>query len=94
MNSAVSDCRFAQNLQGQAARSRPDSGLDVIPEDVLSLWQGNAPDTTQASSGVRSAPPRKTPESLWWYVMLFVLASAIAESVLASRYLGTQREED
>jgi hypothetical protein len=26
-------------------------------------------------------------------VMLFVLAAAIAESVLASRYLGTQREQ-
>jgi len=26
-------------------------------------------------------------------VMLLVLASAVSESVLASRYLGTQREE-
>ncbi len=39
------------------------------------------------------ATPQKTPESLWWYVMLFVLAAAIAESVIASGYLGTQREE-
>ena len=35
----------------------------------------------------------KTPQTLWWYVMLFVLAAAVAESVLASRYLGTQRED-
>ena len=40
-----------------------------------------------------SATPRKTPQTLWWYVMLLVLASAVAESVLASRYLGTQRED-
>ena len=39
------------------------------------------------------ATPSKTPESFWWYVMLLVLAAAVAESVLASRYLGTQREE-
>jgi hypothetical protein len=30
---------------------------------------------------------------LWWYFMLLVLAFAVAESVVASRYLGTQREE-
>ena len=39
------------------------------------------------------AAPRQTPQTLWWYVMLFVLVSAVAESVIASRYLGTQREE-
>jgi len=37
--------------------------------------------------------PHKTPESFWWYVMLLVFGFAIAESVVASRYLGTQREE-
>jgi hypothetical protein len=41
----------------------------------------------------RRLPAGKTPESFWWYVMIFVLAAAVAESVLASRYLGTQREE-
>jgi hypothetical protein len=30
---------------------------------------------------------------LWWYVMLLLFAAAIAESVIASRYLGTLREE-
>jgi hypothetical protein len=27
------------------------------------------------------------------YIMLLVFAAAVAESVLASRYLGTQRED-
>jgi hypothetical protein len=40
-----------------------------------------------------STTSRKTPESFWWYVMLLVLLAAVGESVLASRYLGTQREE-
>jgi hypothetical protein len=35
----------------------------------------------------------QTPQSFWWYVMLLVLAAAVAESAVASRYLGTQREE-
>ncbi|SPF53897.1 N-terminal double-transmembrane domain-containing protein (fragment) [Candidatus Sulfopaludibacter sp. SbA4] len=74
-----------------------ESNLDVIPEDVLSLWQGNGGQSSQEASApgqsVSPAAPRKTPQTLWWYVMLLVFASAIAESVLASRYLGTQREE-
>jgi hypothetical protein len=69
-----------------------ESNLDVIPDDTLSLWQGKG---SSPSSQEASAPgsPSKMPETLWWYVMLLVLASAVAESVLASRYLGTQRED-
>jgi hypothetical protein len=37
--------------------------------------------------------PAQTKESLWWYAMVLVFAAAVAEPVLASRYLGTQREE-
>ncbi len=74
-----------------------ESNLDVIPADVLALWQGKGGQASQVSSKEASAPgpppPNKTPQALWWYVMLFVLASAVAESALASRYLGTQREE-
>ncbi|MGA2717104.1 MAG: VWA domain-containing protein, partial [Bryobacteraceae bacterium] len=76
-----------------------ESNLDVIPDDVLALWQGKGGQSSQeAASGQRTAvpgpaTPQKTPQTLWWYVMLLVLASAVAESILASRYLGTQREE-
>ncbi len=71
-----------------------ESNLDVIPDDVLALWQGKTGQPSQeAAAPVPAAPPRKTPQTIWWYVMLLVLASAVAESVLASRYLGTQREE-
>ena len=81
-----------QNLVGVNPDPR-ESNLDVIPEDVLALWQGNGSQNTRNASTTGPAAPRKTPQSLWWYVMLLVLASAVAESVLASRYLGTQREE-
>jgi hypothetical protein len=70
-----------------------ESNLDVIPDDVLALWQGNGGDAAQEAAKSGPAPPRKTPVSIWWYVMLLVLFSAVAESVLASRYLGTQRED-
>jgi hypothetical protein len=75
-----------------------ESNLAVIPDDVIALWQGNGGKSSQEAAAPTSQPapatrPQKTPESFWWYVMLFVLAAAIAESILASGYLGTQREE-
>jgi hypothetical protein len=70
-----------------------ESNLDVIPDDVMALWQGKGGSGTQNASAAGNATPQKTPESLWWYVMLLLFAAAIAESLIASRYLGTQREE-
>ena len=65
----------------------------MIPDDVLALWQGKGGESSQVASAPNRAIPAKMPQSFWWYVMLLVLAAAVAESVLASRYLGTQREE-
>jgi Aerotolerance regulator N-terminal/von Willebrand factor type A domain len=71
-----------------------ESNLDVIPDDVLALWRGSkGSDSPQVASASVPATPNRTPESFWWYVMLLVLAFTLAESALASRYLGTQREE-
>jgi hypothetical protein len=70
-----------------------ESNLDVIPDDVSALWQGNGGQSGQEAITPGAAPPQKTQQSLWWYVMLLALASILAESMLASRYLGTQREE-
>ena len=79
-----------QNLVGVNPDPK-ESNLDVIPDDLLALWQGKNAQAAPETSG--TALPQKTPQSLWWYVMLLVFAAALAESVLASRYLGTQREE-
>jgi hypothetical protein len=72
-----------------------ESNLDMIPDDVLALWTGKGGQSSQqaAQGAPGSAALQKTPQALWWYVMLLLLASAVAESVLATRYLGTQREE-
>jgi hypothetical protein len=75
-----------------------ESNLDVIPGDVLALWQGKGSQSSQEAStsgpaAAGGATPNKTPQSFWWYVLLLGFAAALAESALASRYLGTQREE-
>jgi hypothetical protein len=70
-----------------------ESNLDVIPEDVAALWQGKGPQTPQQASAAAPVGPRTTRQSLWWYIVLFVLLFAIAESALASQYLGVQPEE-
>jgi hypothetical protein len=89
--------RLASGRQDEVAVN-PDpkeSNLDVIPADMLALWQAKGSESSQAASTTPGpATPGKTPQTVWWYVMLLVLASAVAESVLASRYLGTQREEE
>jgi hypothetical protein len=72
---------------------RRESELDVIPAEVLALWGGKTGADPQpaATSGQRQESEK--PYSLWWYAMILVLAAALIESLLASRYLGTQREE-
>jgi len=85
-----------QDMVGVNA-DRRESDLTPMADDVMSLWTGKSPNGTQsATSGASSADdsgPEKTPYSIAWYVLLALAAVALAESVLASRYLGTQREE-
>ena len=69
---------------------RRESNLEPIPADVLQLW-GVHPPTAASTSGYVQG--KNTARSFWWYVMLLVLVAAVAESIVASRYLGTQREE-
>jgi hypothetical protein len=74
---------------------RRESNLEVIPEETLALWRGNAGAGESAQGAAGSAAEEQTqPYRLWWYIMLLVLAAAIAESLLADRYLGTQQQED
>jgi hypothetical protein len=75
-----------------------ESNLDVIADDVLALWQGKGGQSSSEASVPGAATsvtgvPNKIPQSFWWYVLLLGFAAALAESALASRYLGTQREE-
>ncbi len=89
--------RFANGRDALIAVNpdRRESGLELIPEDVLQLWSGSGGTDAAATqgNGATAAEERKGAYSLWWWLMLVILIAAVAESVVASRYLGTQREE-
>ena len=89
--------RFASGRDALIAVNpdRRESGLDLIPQDVLKLWSGSGNADAAATQGSASvtSEEKKNAYSLWWWVMLLILIAAVAESVVASRYLGTQREE-
>jgi len=71
---------------------RRESDLQPIAPDVQQLWSGNNDRSTPLQTAIVD-DVKYRPTSLWWYVMLLALVVALAETVLASRYLGTQREE-
>jgi hypothetical protein len=69
-----------------------ESDLQPIANDLLQMWgKGSATPAPPTTAG--SVQEKYTPHSVWWYVMLLVLVAAVAESIVASHYLGTQREE-
>ena len=73
---------------------RRESNLEIIPDDVLALWRGNSGAGAQQAAAGGSGQEQTQPYRLWWYIMLLVFAAALAESLLANRYLGAQQQED
>jgi hypothetical protein len=73
---------------------RRESDLEPIPDDVLKLWSGsgNANGVVPAESDA-AAEERENVSGIWWWFMLVLTAMAVAESIVATGYLGTQREE-
>lgn len=72
---------------------RLESDLQAMPDDLQQLWAGGPskhPDPGDVTTFIEN--PRRS-LTLWWYVLLGATIVAIAEIVLASNYLGTQREE-
>ena len=87
--------RFANGRDAVIAVNpdRRESDLEPLPKDVQSLWSGGSGGGPTHATAAGSVELKNHPISLWWYVMLLVLVSALAETALASGYLGTQREE-
>lgn len=71
---------------------RRESDLQPLGEDVQHLWIGS-PGGASQTAGTAAAEVKYRPVGLWWYVMLFALLVALAETLLASGYMGTQRQE-
>ena len=69
---------------------RHESDLTPAPPETVSLWQNTA-NSPSATEGGTAAGEQK-PLSLWWYVMLAVLALAVVESVLGNQHLSVDKE--
>jgi len=94
-SSGFYDVRLANGRRDLVAVNpdRRESNLEIVPDADLSLWSGSgATPQQQAVASFGESEPAK-PRSLWWYAMALVLLAAIAESVVAGRYLAVQREE-
>ena len=88
--------RFANGRDALIAVNpdRRESGLDLMSDDVLKLWSGNGnPDASATQTAGTAVEQKNSAYSLWWWFMLLILIAAVAESLVASRHLGTQREE-
>jgi hypothetical protein len=69
---------------------RRESDLTPASPDTLTLWQNTASGTASASGATTAAEQK--PLSVWWYVMLVVLALAVAESLLGNQHLSVDKE--
>jgi hypothetical protein len=68
---------------------RRESDLAQATPEALALWQN----TANGSSGADGTTAgEQKPLSLWWYVMLAVLALAVAESLLGNQHLSVDKE--
>ena len=68
---------------------RRESDFEVIPPDTLTLWE-NTGRGSRAQSGSRET--ERKPLDFWWYVMILVLALAVAESLIGNRHLTVDKE--
>jgi hypothetical protein len=67
--------------------------VNVIPKETLDLWRatGQSDQTPQGASTLGDTD--KKPWGIWPYVLLLLLVVAIAESVVANRYLRPPSED-
>jgi hypothetical protein len=77
---------------------RHESDLTPMTADVQALWSGSSGSGVAVPAGNGSLAdlqnaPKYQSLSLWWYVILLALGVAVAETALASGYMGTQRED-
>jgi hypothetical protein len=70
---------------------RHESDLEPMSPEVFELWK-NTGRVAGAESGMGGGAEESKPFSLWWYVILAVLALAIAESLVGNRHLAIEKE--
>jgi hypothetical protein len=70
-----------------AHADRLESDLAVIPDETLALWRATGSDQTAAGASGAGNEHDKKPWPLWPWVLLLLLVVAMAESLVADRYL-------
>lgn len=69
-----------------------ESNLAPLPAEMQQLWSRSSTGETSRSAPADSDSIKVQNRSIWWYVMLLALVTALAEAAFASGYMGTQRE--
>ena len=69
---------------------RRESDFTLIPQETLSLWQNTGQGLRAQQAGAGEA--ERKPLDFWWYVMIVVLALALAESVVGNWHLAVDKE--
>jgi hypothetical protein len=80
------------NRQNELVAVNPDrreSHFDVIPPETLALWQNTGQGAKAQSAGGET---ERKPLDFWWYVMILVLALAVAESLVGNKHLAVDKE--
>ncbi len=72
---------------------RRESDLQSMSPDLLDLWSGSSSGATSPTASDAADQAKYRDVSFWWWVMLVALVAAMAETALASGYMGTQREK-
>jgi hypothetical protein len=68
---------------------RHESDFEVIPQETVRLWE-NTGQVAQAAGRAGAEEPK--PVDLWWYVMIAVLALAVAETLVGNHHLAVDKE--
>lgn len=66
---------------------RRESDLTVIPPETLDLWRATGSDQTSPGASGQGNEQDKRPWPLWPWLLLLLLMVAMAESLVADRYL-------
>jgi hypothetical protein len=71
---------------------RRESNLEPLPDDVQKMWSRGQDYGSPKAVGAVSHEATNRVVSLWWYVLLLALLTALVEMTVASGHIGTQRE--
>jgi len=69
-----------------------ESDLRPIADDTLKLWTGATAQPESPVTGQEQQQSQQGGSHVWWWIMLLAAITAVAETAVASGYLGTERE--